>query len=189
MKINELDQPEDIIEALKEMIKTQKGFIIFSGKNGTGKSTSAMAVYEALCPYKLPAYDHDSAYFITQSDLNILWNKEFKEMGHCHHLSEDLKKTKLLILDDLGTRKPTDSFIDFLYEVMDKRYNFGDSKATIITTNLTISDMKKIFGDAFVSRTASGECFRLEGIDRRFKSVYSNRNSASLSQNEKKVSI
>ncbi len=168
MKIRKLDQVDIVKSTLEEFAISPRGFILLSGKNGTGKSYAAMAVYEEVTPFKLPFYDRDIAYFLTQAELNILWQKDHKEFGHTLHLLEILSNTKLLILDDLGTRTPSDAFMDFLYEVSDNRFRDKETKGTIITTNLNMTDMREKFGDAFVSRVASGKCFRLEGKDRRF---------------------
>lgn len=168
MKIRDLNQDEKLKSTLEVFAKNPSGFILLSGKNGTGKSFAAMAVYEQVSPFKLPYHDRDIAYFLTQAELNMIWQKQFKEHGHAYHLLEDVIKSQLLILDDIGTRIPSDSFMDFLYEVADKRYSLKNVKGTIITTNLNMTDMREKFGDAFVSRVASGKCFRIEGTDRRF---------------------
>ncbi len=168
MKISDLNQSDDIKKVLHDFSLQPRGFILLSGKNGTGKSFAARAVYDVVSPCKLPAYDLDIAYFLTQSQLNILWQKNFKDYGQTHYLLKILTNTKLLILDDLGTRTPSDPFMDFLYETADQRFELRHSKGTIITTNLNHADMREKFGDAFVSRAASGKCFRLDGDDRRF---------------------
>ena len=169
MRIKDLDQSDELKNFLLDFANNLQGFLLLSGKNGTGKSTAAMAVYEFVSPFKLPAYDHDIAYFANQADLNFHWQKEFNDYGTALGILKVVTETKLLILDDLGTRIPSDSFMDFLYKIADERYLNRHSRATIITTNLNMTDMRQKFGDAFVSRVASGQCFRLEGNDRRFE--------------------
>lgn len=167
MEIESLDQSEELRCHLNAFAASPRGFILLSGKNGTGKSYAALAAYNAFAPYRLPAYDYDIARFITQAELNILWNRHQND-GNSGYLLDMFIKTKLLVLDDIGTRTPSEAFMDFLYLVADMRYTKRDSRGTIITTNLTSNSMRDMFGDAFVSRVASGKCFRLEGKDRRF---------------------
>ena len=169
MKIKDLNQNADFIEYLECFAKYLKGFLLLSGKNGTGKTFAALAVYYKIVPFKLPAHDWDRAIFITQTELNLKWSQHISQYGQTVYLLQEICKPPLLILDDIGTSTPSGAFMDFLYAIADKRYFEKDIKATIITTNLTASEMRSRFSDAFVSRVASGKCFRLEGVDRRFK--------------------
>lgn len=161
-----INQPEEIKKYLIDWAQHPQGFLLLSGKNGTGKSFAADRIYEKMGHCKRPYHNPDLALFYTQATLNIKWLDMFKHDG-ATYLYSTLIQTKLLVLDDIGTRTPTDAFMDFLYAVVDDRYN--NRKATIITTNLSSTDMREKFGDAFTSRVASGKCFRLEGKDRRFK--------------------
>ncbi len=158
---------EQVILDLEDFIKNPKGFVLLVGKNGRGKSYAAMKVYERLAPFKLPCYDHDIAWFINQADLNMLFSESIENYGSSMTLLKKAYYTKLLILDDLGTRTPTSAFMDFIYAIVDKRWNERDRKATIITTNLEASLMRKNFGDAIVSRIASGRKYIVIGDDRR----------------------
>lgn len=157
---------EQVIEDLKEYVIKPQGFLFFVGKNGRGKSFAAMNIYERVTPFKLPYHDHDIAWFINQADLNMM----FSECdGHTGSLMKQACRTKLLILDDLGTRTPSAAFMDFIYAVIDKRWNERDHKGTIITTNLDSGRIRKDFGDAIFSRMASGRNYVFEGADRRFE--------------------
>ena len=167
--LKDINQKIEIITALTAFSKNPQGFLLFSGANGTGKSFAAMAVYEVVSPFDLPFYDYDVARFLTQADLNILWSEFNTKHKETNTFLKDLYGSKLLILDDVGTRTPTEAYMDFLYAVVDKRYTLRSSRGTIITTNLNSTDMRQKFGDAFVSRVASGKCFKFEGLDRRFK--------------------
>ncbi len=166
--IKYLNQKKDVVEFIEAFASNPQGFLLLSGKNGTGKSYAAMAAYNAVTPYRLPAYDKDIAIFTTQAKLNMLWSEEVSKKGEPIRLLQDMERTKLLVLDDIGTRIPSEAFMDFLYAVVDTRYWDVSIKGTIITTNLNVVDMREKFGDAFVSRVASGKCFRFEGEDRRF---------------------
>lgn len=163
----DIDQPQEIKDFLLKYSKNPRGFVILAGKNGTGKTYAALAVYHSLTPHQLPAYDHDYAAFFSQSTLNLRWQHEARAWGSAIDLCKTLSTTRLLVLDDIGTRIPSEAFMDFLYQIVDIR--FSSRAATIITTNLNMADLRQKFGDAFTSRVASGQCFRFEGEDRRFK--------------------
>ena len=166
--LDSIQQDKEVVEFLKFYARNPVGFLLLSGKNGTGKSYAAMQVYNCVSGYKLPAYDHDRAIFINQANLNMKWSMEQYKWQQTVSLLTEMVNTKLLVLDDLGTRTPSDPFMDFLYALVDARYEERSSKGTIITTNLTAKDLREKFSDAFASRVASGQCFRLEGQDRRF---------------------
>ena len=159
---------EQIIEDLKDFVLNPQGFILLVGKNGRGKSYAALKIYEQLTPYKLPARDHDLAWFINQADLNMLFNEANEIYGSAMSLLRQAYITKLLVIDDLGTRPPSPAFMDFLYAIVDRRWNERSTFATIITTNLDSARIRKDFGDAIFSRIASGRNYIVIGDDRRF---------------------
>lgn len=165
MSINHLDQDDEKKAIFEEFIKHPQGFLLFTGINGTGKTYSALSIYNMISPFRLPYYDHEVALFTTQTDLNIKW---LKDIINQQELLDKLNNTKLLVIDDLGTRTPSDTFMDFLYAVADARYTHRREKGTIITTNLRSAAMRDKFGDAFFSRVASGKTLVFEGKDRRF---------------------
>lgn len=161
-RLNEIDKkPPEFMKAIKEFVECPKGFFLIAGKNGNGKTFTARAIYEHFY------HPHGDNKFFKQADLNIKWQQDFTKWGSTEYLLQELVKAPLLVLDDIGTRKPTEAFMDFLYLIADKRYDFQDSCGTIITTNLNANSMREIFGDAFVSRVASGICVRHDGEDRR----------------------
>jgi DNA replication protein DnaC len=166
-KLNEIDKktPEQL-EKIMTFAKNPKGFLLLAGANGTGKSFVAKAIYETHSKFKLPYYDMDEAFFINQADLNERWIREKME-GNALELGSRLKETKLLVIDDLGTKKPSDSFADFLYAIIDYRWNNEDVLGTIITTNMNGQVTREKFGDAILSRIASGIRLRFDGEDRR----------------------
>jgi DNA replication protein DnaC len=159
---------EEVVEDLKDYMANPKGFVLLVGKNGRGKSYAAMKVYEACTTYKLPHHDHDQAWFVNQADLNILFAESNEIYGSSMSLLKQGYTTKLLVIDDMGTRPPSPAFMDFLYAIVDKRWNERDKKATIITTNLDSARIRKDFGDAIFSRIASGRNYVVIGDDRRF---------------------
>jgi DNA replication protein DnaC len=166
-KLSEIDgKTPEHMEKIMKFAQHPKGFLLLAGANGTGKSFVAQAIYDAHSTFKLPYYDMDEAFFINQSDLNERWLHAKQEFSSLELLSR-LKKTTLLVLDDLGTKTPSDTFADFLYSIIDYRWNQRDALGTIITTNMTGKITREKFGDAILSRIASGIQIRFDGEDRR----------------------
>ena len=160
-----IKQTKEVSDKVIKYCSHFQGFLLLSGKNGTCKTTAARNCYHRLSPFRLPQRDDDIAIFINQSDLNIEWSRDISLQ---FYLLERLKNTRLLVLDDLGTRHPSDAFGDFLYALMDYRWREKAHKGTIITTNLNSSTMREKFGDAFFSRVASGVSLIFLGEDSRF---------------------
>ena len=166
--LHEIIQSEQDKSELIEYAKHPKGFLLLTGSNGSGKSYAAEAIYNANTPYKLPCYDHDLAYFVNFSELNQIYlNKMFDSEG----LRTDLKRTKLLVIDDLCANENgvSDAFSNFLYSIIDYRWQERDKLSTIVTTNLNSEQMGKKLGPAFRSRVASGIRKRWDHPDRRLK--------------------
>ena len=168
MKIEEINQPDDWKAKFLSFARAPVGFMLFAGKNGTGKTTSAESIFEnSRIVLKNP--QHDAKMLFTQVDLFMQWMKDTKRWGDPTYLFERLVSVRLLVLDDVGTRAPTEAFKDFIYAVIEKRERNKSEVGTIITTNMNSAEMRDKFGDAIVSRVASGQVFRFEGKDRRFK--------------------
>lgn len=159
------DKPEDLLQKINAYANNPTGFFLLSGHNGCGKSFIAEALYYTKTSFKLPAYNSDWAIFVNQSDLNQEWKEKDREWPV--YLLNKYKNTELLVLDDLGTRMPSDAFLDFLYSIIEYRWRNRDKLGTIITTNKNATQFRDIFGDAITSRVCSGFIYRLEGNDRR----------------------
>lgn len=161
-KISDINQKsEEFMAAINKFIARPKGFLLIAGRNGNGKSFTAKALFECFNdPYM-------NKQFWNMAKLNMHWLKTYNEYGDTSYILSEILKAPLLVLDDVGTRKPSDAFMDFLYWIADQRYENRDTQGTIITTNLNSQGMREIMGDAFTSRVASGICVRWDGPDRR----------------------
>lgn len=161
-KISEINgKPEEYMKHVNEFVANPKGFFLISGTNGNGKTFTAQAIYDKFW------HPHTDNQFWNQADLKIKWQDFLAEYHSVSYLLKDIVKAPLLVLDDIGTSKPTEAFMEFLYIISDKRHLLKHTHGTIITTNLNSKSMREMFGDAFVSRVASGRCVRHDGPDRR----------------------
>ena len=167
MNLYELDQPKEWVNKFIAFSGNPRGFILMAGKNGTGKTTVATSIYDNM-KFVNRNPQIDDKLFFTQVDLFMKWTKDLKQWGETTYLYERLITTQLLVLDDIGTRSPSEAFKDFIYAVIEKRERHKDELGTILTTNLNAIQMREMFGDAIVSRVASSQVFRFEGNERRF---------------------
>jgi DNA replication protein DnaC len=153
-----------IMQELKKYYETPVGFLLMKGPNGTGKSFCAEVIYQQFTEFVLPDFDLDKAGFMTQAELNQKWmdngkdNKDFLNR---------ILNCRMFVLDDLGTRPPSEPFLNFLYIILDHRWRMGGELATIVTTNRSADEISKWFGEAILSRIASGRILKFEGQDRR----------------------
>lgn len=176
MKIEELERTHEEIEIFMDYCRSL-GFLNLQGKNGTGKTEVAKAIYQCFTPYQLPAYDHDKAIFITQAALNITFVEGFDKWGPMQTINY-FKQPKMLVIDDLGSRTPSEAFRDFLLDIVDSRYNNRSFQATIITTNKTSQDLQNLFGSDIFSRITSGMNMLIEDDEDRRGEKWRLRNQA-----------
>ncbi len=162
VKLSEINEkPEEYMRHVKEFATNPKGFFLISGNNGNGKTFTAQAIFDH---YWHPNTDNQ---FWNQSDLKMKWQSLYAQYGNTEYFFNQLILAPLLILDDIGTTRPTEAFMEFLYGIANKREKHKLTLGTIITTNLNSASMRDMFGSAFVSRVACGRCVRHDGPDRR----------------------
>jgi DNA replication protein DnaC len=149
------------MQHVNDFVANPAGFFLISGKNGNGKTFTAEAIFGRFYhPW------NDNAFW-NQADLKMKWQTQYAQYSSTEYLFKEIVKAPLLVLDDVGTSRPTESFMEFLYMIADKRHKLKHTHGTIITTNLNSQAMRDMFGDAFLSRVASGRCVRHDGPDRR----------------------
>lgn len=157
---------------------------------GTGKTTSAVTVLNHFMIERARAYfkgeqqlDNNPAIFVKSTELQNTFNAQFrgtfeqKEQASTRYysLKEALKKTELVVLDDISTRgsRITEAFEDELYEIIDYRASQLDTGATIFTSNVNMEEMAKNLGDRIASRIA-GMTVKVgfQGTDNRVDSLF-----------------
>jgi DNA replication protein DnaC len=154
--------PKENARILMDFWENPIEFILLCGNAGRGKTYSACCVLIAY--WKSGGGD---GLFVSASELYLKWKEKISEYGSAMSLANRLMEVKILVLDDLGIRTPTDAFLDFLYAIINGRMN--ERMGTIFTTNLTSTQMTEKLGEALSSRICSGKIIKFEGKDRRIK--------------------
>lgn len=130
-----------------EMKAKNIGFL-FWGPPGTGKTYLAFCIANKLIEDLVPVIAISSIGILNRIKQTY---KSYGQEGEVEIINT-LKNASLLVLDDLGAENGKDWAKEKLYEIVDSRYR--DGKPMIITTNLTLSQLKdKLTGDDGVART------------------------------------
>lgn len=146
--------------------------LFFYGTVGTGKT------FLSNCTAKeLIESGHSVIYFSAAGLFDLLSRYSFdykskEEERECH---ADLYQCDLLIVDDLGTELTNQFVASRLFSLLNERHM--GKKATIISTNLSLEELRDRYSDRIFSRiTSHYELCKLTGPDiRMYKKRLSNR--------------
>lgn len=167
--------PRENIQIVREKAKAfienfdnpEEKNLIFTGSTGSGKTflTNCIA-NEALKMGKTVLYQTAPVMF---DEIN---NAKFSRENAKFDLYENILNVDLLIIDDLGTEKITDTKITELFTIINTRLLNQNHKITktIISTNLNVDELFKTYTTRIGSRLAGNYRFiRFFGDDLRFK--------------------
>lgn len=135
--------------------------LFFYGTVGTGKSFLSGCVAKELIES-----GHSVIYFSAAGLFELLSKSIFdyknKEEGAGSH--EDLQNCDLLIIDDLGTEYTRNIAPSVLFSLLNGRHL--NKKSTIISTNLSLEDIRNRYSDRVFSRiTNQYHICKFTGID------------------------
>lgn len=139
------------------------GNLYLWGGTGTGKTYLAAAI---LREYVKGA--RRTAYFRTVADLIRDIRATFDRDGGGDTEAELLDRYAgygLLVFDDLGAENSTDFSTSTVLNLIDRRGNGG--KATVITSNMTLSEISDRLDPRIASRLSEGQAWHIPGPDRR----------------------
>lgn len=167
--------PKENMQIIREKVKTfienfddpEEKNLIFTGNTGVGKTflTNCIA-NEMLKLGKTVLYQTAPVMFDEINDA------KFGRENARFDLYENILNVDLLIIDDLGTEKITDSKITELFTIINTRLLNQNHKITktIISTNLNVDELFKTYTTRIGSRLAGNYRFlRFFGDDLRFK--------------------
>lgn len=155
----------------KKEITSDSGSVFITGDCGVGKSYTAVSILMGfvknlscdnfVVPFK------DTPVFINVPELLIKIRSYFNSTSKSEEdMLQKYFNTKLLVLDDLGAEKTTDWALQSLYVIINKRCD--EKRQTIITSNLTLDEIKDKLSDRIASRI-KGMCriVVMKGKDKR----------------------
>jgi hypothetical protein len=127
-----------------------KGFLVFCGKNGSGKSFGAACVVRGYLENRIADRLDREAWGNADRAGNAVTWRSSKDLAGDSEVCEKAASATLLVIDDLGREEDTKIARPALCSVVSKRY---DAKlAAVITTELSMADMRKRYGRYLTDR-------------------------------------
>lgn len=122
--------------------------LFFTGGPGLGKTFLSTCIAREVSEREFSVvYDTASGIFSKFEESKFSKNQD---MGELHEEIGRYFKCDLLILDDLGTEMTTSFTVSALYDLINSRLAAG--KQTIISSNLTIAEIRKRYSPQIASR-------------------------------------
>jgi DNA replication protein DnaC len=130
-----LPENKETISKVTQWLKDYKPgkWLVLKGPQGTGKTMLKNIIIRELYIRHRVRSHNTTMYTLFCEYMDSLKNGKNKQ------LLERLGKTDLLIIDEVGRRKSTEAFNDFMFEVMDRLYINGRS-ALLITNAESVKD-------------------------------------------------
>lgn len=146
---------EKLKQAKKKATEEGKGLFVY-GSTGTGKTYFITAIAKGQKTK-------------VQNFVELLSEfRDYIQKGTYHDNLEELTSGKYLFIDDIGAEKTSDFVLEFVYLVVNRRYE--DMNKTVFTTNLSLEDFRERYGDRILSRIAEMCLFvELNGEDKRLE--------------------
>lgn len=139
--------------------------IIFSGNTGVGKT------YLSNCIAKVLLDRYYSVIYLSAKELFEALVKVKMEKSEDQKyllLIEEVYESDMLIIDDLGTELSNHFTTTEFFHIINRRVN--NEKSTIISTNLSLDEMREIYSERVTSRIRKSFMYiRLFGNDIRAK--------------------
>ena len=141
--------------------------ILYSEKSGTGKSHLAFAMLNTINDQSKELNKEKGQLSCLAVSFNELLTRIKQSISDGHnqegHYLELLNNADVLLIDDLGTGKPSEYETNILFSILESR---SEEKATIITTNLDKNKLLKKYDNRIVSRlNANGVFIDFELLD------------------------
>ncbi len=160
------DGPEKKKATLSILIpETFKQSLFLPGKAGIGKTTFAVSsmLYHMEQYNTTKEHLNPRATFLFETAPQLIQNlqQSFKlSAGEEQAVMDRYKNVDFLILDDFGVEKPTEWAFTVMYLILTHRYE--EDKQTIFTSNFSIDQIAKRYGDERLTRRIIDWCKIIE---------------------------
>ena len=126
---------EKAFQIAREYADDPQGWLVFMGEHGAGKTHLAASIANYLTDQGVPNI------FVVVPDLLDHLRATFSPNSSTSYdqLFDEVRTTKVLVLDDLGTQSMTPWVREKLYQLFNYRYN--SHLATVITTSNSIDEI------------------------------------------------
>lgn len=145
----------------KQEYKTGKNMILYGG-TGLGKTFLCSCIASALIENGVTVI-YTTAYTLT----NQMEEQKFRGVDNSE-ITDMYYNVPILIIDDLGTEFFSSFTSSFIFDLLNSR--LGNGRSTIISTNLSLDEIKEHYGPRIQSRILGEyELLKLTGKDIRTK--------------------
>lgn len=129
------DSLERAFNHSQQFAENRDGWLLLIGRYGCGKTHLAAAIANKAVSLGIPTL------FITVPDMldNLRYSYQDKEYNFEQRF-EEIRRIKLLILDDFGTQNATSWAQEKLFQIINFRY--VNKLPLVVTTNLTLSEIE-----------------------------------------------
>lgn len=165
--------PLDNVQQIRELVfsyirqfpNVTPANLLFYGSTGTGKTFFCNCIAKALLDRGFTVL-YMTAYELCSAFESYRFRDKSKPLPADHSIQEMIHDIDLLIIDDLGTEFSTALSVSDLFYCINQRILL--QKATIISTNLGLSQIAKVYTDRMASRiSGSYQLLKLYGPDLR----------------------
>lgn len=145
---------------------TSTPFMLLMGNRGRGKTHLACGALRRM--YELHSYKKNPPRgrfwpFIELLDRYKATFDEDRATESVEAIDAEMRRTPVLVLDDVGANKVSEFAEERLFRLVDERYR--DRRPLIVTTNLTLTELPS----RMASRLADGLVLQFKGPDRRMQ--------------------
>ena len=169
-EVSPRDNMKKILDISKRFIdnfdSAEQKNLLFTGTPGVGKTFISSCIANEII-----TKDYTVLYQTAPVLLNSIFEYKFNKEEKSKELYSSLFTVDLLIIDDLGTENLTAAKFEELFTIINSRLITQNTK-TIISTNLSLEDMAKIYDHRILSRLMGHfNIIRFYGDDLRLKKL------------------
>lgn len=135
---------------LPARVQAGKGLWL-SGTTGSSKTAAACLVVQRAREAGLGAEFWPVPELLVRL-ARVRHDDAYVDVDHEEQLHSLLSDVPLLVLDDLSAAKTTPWALEQLYVIINRRYNIGDERATLITTDVDEPTLARMFGGRTIRR-------------------------------------
>jgi DNA replication protein DnaC len=159
LRFENISQSKESLCLIRDFVVKPRSTMLMMGPPGTGKTFAAMGACEYF------TRQSSDCFFFTQNGFM----RKFDQNSKLHErrlLESKWERCALIVVDDFGLGSLSEGFKKFLMDLIQSRREYS-SRGTILTTNLSETQISDVVGSALTDRLINGLCLPLDSRSRR----------------------